>query len=148
LSPAGLSVILNAMGDPTESGLQPAPRPSTGDDRRIGRTLGRLASVAADIDGLRKRDVRAGDWVVVETRNSTYTLVVQADLSVAVSGGWFAGASQNEGRVQVSGCTWGGSAILVGMLAAPGMCIEFSNGVRTTRARAVRVIRDVAGGVH
>jgi hypothetical protein len=34
------------------------------------------------------------------------------------------------------------------MLAAPGMCIEFGNGVRTTRVRDVEVIRDVAGRAH
>ncbi|HUF47888.1 MAG TPA: hypothetical protein VMM93_08730 [Vicinamibacterales bacterium] len=136
------------MGEPTQSGILPVRPPSVGDDRRVGRTLGRLASVAPDIEGLWKRDARAGDWVLVETRNSTYTLVVQADLSVVVTGGWFAAAPLDEGRVQVSGCTWGGSAILVGMMAAPGMCVEFSNGVRTTRVRTVRVIRDVAGGVH
>ena len=114
----------------------------------LARTLTKLAGVAPDLDGIWKRDTRAGDWVVAKTRNSTYTLAVQTDLSVVVTGGWFAGTGEDGGRVQVAGCTWGGSAILTGMLAAPGMCIEFSNGVRTTRVREVKVIRDVAGRPH
>ncbi len=50
--------------------------------------------------------------------------------------------------VRVVGCTWGGSAILLRMVAAPGMCIEFDNGVRTTRAREVRVLRGDQHLVH
>jgi hypothetical protein len=117
-------------------------------DGVFARTLTKLASAAHVIEGVWKRDAHRGDWVIVKTKNSTYTLAVQDDLTVVVAGGWFARASPGEGRLQVSGCTWGGSAILTGMLAAPGMCIEFSNGVRTTRVRDVQVIRDVAGRTH
>jgi hypothetical protein len=117
-------------------------------DGVFARTLTRLARAAHVVEGVWKRDARRGDWVVVKTKNSTYTLAVQDDLTVVVAGGWFTRATPGEDRVQVSGCTWGGSAILTGMLAAPGMCIEFSNGVRTTRVRDVQIIRDVAGRAH
>lgn len=117
-------------------------------DGVFARTLTRLATAAQALDGIWKRDAKRGDWIVARTKNSTYTLAVQDEQTVVVSGGWFAGASADESRVQVSGCTWGGSAILTGMLAAPGMCIEFSNGVRTTRVRDIQVIRDVAGRTH
>jgi len=117
-------------------------------DGVFARTLTRLAKAAQALDGVWKRDARRGDWIVARTKNSTYTLAVQDDQTVVVSGGWFSGAATDASRVQVSGCTWGGSAILTGMLAAPGMCIEFSNGVRTTRVRDVQIIRDVAGRAH
>jgi len=114
----------------------------------FARTLTRLASAAPGLEGVWKRDARRGDWIVVKTKNSTYTLAVQDDLAVVVTGGWFASTPHDGNRVHVSGCTWGGSAILTGMMAALGMCIEFSNGVRTTRVRDVQVIRDVAGRAH
>jgi hypothetical protein len=50
--------------------------------------------------------------------------------------------------VRIRGCTWGGSALFERMIAAPGMCIEFDNGVRTTRAREVRLIHGVAPNLH
>jgi hypothetical protein len=43
--------------------------------------------------------------------------------------------------VRILGCTWGGRAILTDMLAAPGMFIEFDNGVQTTRIQHVRLLR-------
>lgn len=58
-----------------------------------------------------------------------------------VTGGWFVAEHQEPARVRVVECTWGGSAILLRMVAAPGMCTGFDNGVRTTRAREVRVLR-------
>jgi len=130
--------------DVLKTGVIPANDP----EGVFARTLTRLASAAQVLDGIWKRDARRGDWIVARTKNSTYTLAVLDENTVAVSGGWFGGASPAENRVQISGCTWGGSAILTGMLAAPGMCIEFSNGVRTTRVRDVQIIRDVAGRPH
>jgi hypothetical protein len=58
-------------------------------------------------------------------------------------GGWFRREQAEDSPVRIRGCTWGGSALFSngGMIAAPGMCIEFDNGVRTTRAREVRLIR-------
>lgn len=114
----------------------------------LARTLTRLATAAPGLDGVWKHDTRQGDWIIVRTKNSTYALAVQDDLTVVVSGGWFETVAPGEHRVRISGCTWGGSAILTGMMAAPGMCIEFGNGVRTTRVREVEVIRDVAGRPH
>ncbi len=107
----------------------------------IGRTLDRLVEAAPDICGVRAHDVQAGDWIVVRTKNSTYALAAAGDGTFTVSGGWFAAAGAEATAVRVVGCTWGGSAILERMVAAPGMCIEFDNGVRTTRAREVRLLR-------
>ena len=105
------------------------------------RTVDRLVAAAPETRGIRSSDVQPGDWIVVRTKNSTYALAALGDGTFTVSGGWFAAEHLEPARVRVAGCTWGGSAILERMVAAPGMCIEFDNGVRTTRAREVRVVR-------
>jgi hypothetical protein len=51
------------------------------------RTLNRLAEHAPAIDGVRVDAVRPGDWVIVHTRNSVYSLA-------ALGGGrFFAGSA-------------------------------------------------------
>jgi hypothetical protein len=111
----------------------------------VGRTLDRLVAAAARVEGVWEHELRTGDWVIVSTRNSTYTLGVVGDGTYAVSGGWFTANSADAAPVGISGCTWGGCAILIGLVAAPGMHLEFGNGVRTTRIREVRTVRGQAG---
>lgn len=108
-------------------------------------TLDGLTADARDVPGVWARDVCAGDWVVVRTRNSVYSLATLGDGRFSVAGGWFAASGADGTPVRVVGCTWGGCAILTGLVAAPGMCVEFDNGVRTTRVRDVRVVRGSAG---
>ena len=126
LGPCGIPGTLSAGG--------------TGDVYR-GRVLDRLADAACEVRGARASDLHADDWVMVRTKNSVYTLAVVGDGTFIVAGGWFALEGIESMRVRVAGCTWGGSAILTGMVAAPGMFLEFSNGVRTTRIGEVRVLR-------
>jgi hypothetical protein len=106
--------------------------------------LDALASIAGSAEGVRRRDLVAGDRVVVSTRNSVYSLSVLGDGSFEVSGGWF----EREGRgltiTRVLGCTVGGHALFTDLIAAPGLFIEFGDGLRTTRVRTVR--RIAAGG--
>lgn len=112
-------------------------------------TLDQITAHAEGTRGVWARDVRAGDWVVVRTRNSVYSLASLGDGRFSVAGGWFAAKCAEATPVRVNGCTWGGSAILTGMVAAPGMFLEFDNGVRTTRVREVSVLRGAAGAdVH
>lgn len=115
------------------------------DARKSARTLDQITADARDIRGVWAKDVHAGDWVLVRTRNSLYSLAAIGDGRFAAAGGWFASAGAETTPVRVNGCTWGGQAILTGMVAAPGMFLEFDNGVRTTRVREVRVIRGEAG---
>ncbi|HEX5071039.1 MAG TPA: hypothetical protein VFV78_12560 [Vicinamibacterales bacterium] len=112
------------------------------------RTLDLLATAAETQDGVKLSDIHSGDCIVVRTKNSTYTLSSLGDGTFAASGGWFAAENAEDRPVRVRGCTWGGSALFERMIAAPGMCIEFDNGVRTTRAREVRLIRGIAPNVH
>jgi len=127
--------------DTTQSGIIPL---SDLDQPRAVPTLDRIAASAGAIEGVWAHEVQAGDWVVVRTRNSTYSAAVLGDGTYYVAGGWFSGSRANL-RLRITGCTWGGSAIHTGLVAAPGMFLEFSNGVRTTRIQHVRLIRSVGG---
>lgn len=110
---------------------------------RVGeaRTLDRIVAHAQQIEGIWAQEVEAGDWVVVRTRNSVYSLAALGDGTFHVAGGWFTAEGCENVRVKIIGCTWGGSAIHTALVAAPGMCVEFDNGVRTTRIREARLIR-------
>ena len=107
------------------------------------RTLAAIAEAAPGIQGIRTNDLCAGDWVIVRTKNSVYSLTALGEGRFTAIGGWFAadGAGAKGTAVRINGCTWGGHAIATDVVAAPGMCIEFDNGVRTTRVREVQLIR-------
>jgi hypothetical protein len=111
-------------------------------------TLDRLVEAASSVQGVRGPDLSAGDWLVVRTKNSVYLLAAQGDGRFSVSGGWFSAHDADTASVGITGCTWGGRAILTGLIAAPGMCIEFDNGVCTTRVRQVQLIRRGSPAVH
>lgn len=104
-------------------------------------TLETITTEAGRVDQIRKRDLRWGDWIVIRTRNSVYTLRMLDDERFAVSGGWFDQQHLSPHPVTVNGCTWGGSAIKHDIVAAPGLCLEFGNRVMTSRIRQVQVLR-------
>lgn len=118
---------------------------SVDDDRLDGalaaRTLGAIVDHSQQLDTVHKRDLGAGDLVVVSTKNSTYSICFVGEDLYAVSGGWFDRQSTAPLTVAVNGCTWGGSAIKSDILAAPGLFLEFGNRVRTTRIQRVQVYR-------
>jgi hypothetical protein len=106
----------------------------------IAQTLATRVKQAQSLEEVRKKDLHAGDRVLVTTRNSLYTIWV-LDVGVyRVSGGWFDLQCISPQRMAINGCTWGGSAIKQDILAALGLRLEFGNTVRTTRIREVRVI--------
>jgi hypothetical protein len=105
------------------------------------RTLSAIVDHSQQLEPVRKKDLRDGDWVVVTTRNSRYSICVVGPDLYTVSGGWFDRQSTAPFTVAVNGCTWGGSAIKSDILAAPGLFLEFSNRVRTTRIQQVDVYR-------
>jgi hypothetical protein len=100
-----------------------------------------LSAQARNIAGVRKTEVRPGDWLVVRTRNSMYSLCSLGGGEFMVSGGWFDKEGVSPAKVSINGCTWGGRAIHSEMLAAPGLCLEFGNQVTTTRIQQVRLLR-------
>lgn len=126
-----------------------SPDTSCGVPSRVPvRTLDRLVDHAPDAQGVRFDAIQAGDWLVVRTRNSTYSMAASGRGEFIVAGGWFTSHGMDTEPVQVLGCTWGGHALHTGVAAAVGMCVEFSNGVRTTRVRELRHLRGAAGGAH
>ena len=105
------------------------------------RTLNRLTEGAARLEGIRRSDLRNGDWLVVETRNSRYSILALGDGRFCVTGGWFDREGMSPATVGISGCTFGGSAIMTDRVAVPGLRLEFGNRVVTTRIQSVRLIR-------
>ena len=58
-----------------------------------------------------------------------------------VGGGWFEREGRGSATVEILGCTAGGHALFTDHIAAPGLFMEFGDGLRTTRIRTVRAIR-------
>jgi hypothetical protein len=121
-----------------------------GDASKSPRTRGipidGLARAADRIGGVRRRDLVPGDRVIVSTRNSIYSLTACADGSFMVSGGWFERHGLAAVQAEVVGCTVGGRAVFTDHVAAPGMFIEFADGLQTTRVRTVQRITDRPAG--
>jgi len=91
------------------------------------------------VDVLRRGDLAWGDTVFVVTKNSTYC-INPAGRAWFVWGGWFERQGYVPAVVGINGCTWGGSVIHSDVLAAPGLFLEFANGVTTTRIRSVILV--------
>jgi hypothetical protein len=114
-----------------------------------GRPLELLAARAEQMPAVRKGDLRTGDWVVIVTKNSVYSLCVVGWGVFSVAGGWFDRHGLSPQKIGVNGCTFGGHAIKTDLVAAPGLFLEFDNRVTTTRIREARVFRGDAGAaVH
>jgi hypothetical protein len=100
-----------------------------------------LIEHAYPTEAVRKADLHMGDRVLVTTRNSTYTIWVLGNGQYMVSGGWFDRQGESPATTAINGCTWGGRVIHTGIIAAPGLFLEFGNDVVTTRIQRVRVLR-------
>jgi len=99
-----------------------------------------LAEAAGGVGGVRRQDIEFGDRIIVSTKNSVYSLTARADGSFEVNGGWFEREGEGTVTVEILGCTAGGHALFTDHLAAPGLFMEFADGLRTTRIRTVRRI--------
>jgi len=105
------------------------------------RTLGAIVKQTDQLAAVQKNDLRFGDRVVVTTRNSTYSIHVLENGQYAISGGWVDKKGLSPLRTHINGCTWGGSAIKVDIVAACGLHLEFGNRVVTSRIQQFDVIR-------
>ena len=112
------------------------------------RTLGAIVHHSQCLETVYKSDLELGDWIVVLTKNSTYSISFLGNDLYTVSGGWFDRQDEAPLTVSVNGCTWGGSAIKSDILAAPGLFLEFGNRVRTTRIQKVEIHRAEARPHH
>ncbi|HTY43303.1 MAG TPA: hypothetical protein VMH79_15645 [Thermoanaerobaculia bacterium] len=89
----------------------------------------------------RKGELGCGDYVVVTTENSVYSIQVLAGSTYRVRGGWFDRQHLSPVTLSIAGCTWGGSVIKNDIVAACGLHLEFGNRLLTSRIRDVLVIR-------
>jgi hypothetical protein len=124
------------MSGPRRTETLPPGRPP----RPAALPLDALVAASGELDGVRRRDLAAGDRLVVSTRNSIYSLVARADGRFVVSGGWFERHGGGARTLAVNGCTAGGHALLTDLVAAPGLFLEFGDGTKTTRIRRVRLL--------
>jgi len=124
---------------PKKSNILPfRPRPAR---THPHQTLDLLVEEAALLDPVYREDLSFGDWVIVKTRNSTYTISVVDDETYLITGGWFDEHEMSPVKMTINGCTWGGRAIMRDVLATPGLLLEFGNNVTTTRIQDVQVHR-------
>ena len=107
------------------------------------RSLDLVTRQAVSLGGIRRADAHAGDWIVVDTRNSSYRILCLGDGQYCVLGGWFDLRGLSPATITIRGCTWGGSAIYTDLIAAPCLFLEFGNDVVTTRIQRVRLLRSV-----
>jgi hypothetical protein len=109
-----------------------------------GPALHVLSSLAKQCDTdkeVRKSDLHLGDWLLVTTANSKYLIRPLRNGYYSVSGGWFDKNELSPFRTRITGCTWGGSAIKLDILAALGRHLEFGNRVVTSTIRGFSIFR-------
>jgi hypothetical protein len=107
----------------------------------IAVSLNTLTASASLFPQVAKNDLARGDWVVLRTIRSIYTLRVLDGGLYEASGGWFDKKGLSPLRIRVSGATWGGSAIMPTVLAACGLRVEFQNRLITSPVQKIVVIR-------
>ncbi|HEY1434581.1 MAG TPA: hypothetical protein VGG65_04350 [Thermoanaerobaculia bacterium] len=110
------------------------------------RTVNAILEQLSSSRPARKMDLGPGDYVVVTTENSVYSLEVLDAATFSVRGGWFDRQGLSPVRTSIAGCTWGGSVIKNDIVAACGLHLEFGNRLLTSCIREVLVIR--AGGLR
>ncbi len=118
----------------------------TTDTTGLERTLEAIVNETERLKEVRKAELNLGDWVLVTTLNSTYSIRVLEEDLYSISGGWFDREGLSPLRTSITGCTWGGSAIKVDIVAACGLHLEFGNRVVTSPIQNVSVMR--MGGDH
>jgi hypothetical protein len=106
----------------------------------FGHDLAAIVAHAQKLKQVRKADLQFGDWVLVVTLNSVYSIRVIEGGYYLVSGGWFDSHGLSPMKTTIAGCTWGGSIIKMDIVAACGLCLEFGNRVVTSTIRKIYVI--------
>jgi hypothetical protein len=103
-------------------------------------TLDKLTEYAHRYPEVHKDEVRKGDWVIIRTVRSVYTLHSLGDDLYEVRGGWFDKNGCGPVKTGVAGATWGGSVIMPQVLAACGMCVEFRNSLITSPVKKIVIV--------
>jgi hypothetical protein len=106
----------------------------------LATSLNSMTSSCDQLLSVKKSDLRPGDRVCVVTANSRYEICALGGGMYAVSGGWFDKNGKSPTTITISGCTWGGSAIKVDVVAACGLRLEFGNRLITSPIRKIMVL--------
>lgn len=109
--------------------------------RRCGVGLGRVIQTSAELCQVERGELEAGDWVLVKTVNSVYRIRVLGAELYEASGGWFDRKGRSPMTIRIAGCSWGGSIIKTGIVAACGLFLEFGNRLVTTPIQKIIVLR-------
>lgn len=107
-----------------------------------GYSLSTLVSKSETPCRMEKARLHTGDWMIVHTRNSVYTIRTVGGGVFEITGGWFDLKGASPVRTRINGCTWGGKTINVAIAAACGLCIEFSNHVVTSPVQKIYILRN------
>jgi hypothetical protein len=94
-----------------------------------------------NLDRVQKGQLEPGDYVIVKTQNSIYSICKLDDRLFEVSGGWFDRKGLSPAVLSIRGCTWGGSIINMGIIAARGLFLEFGNNLITSPISKIVVIK-------
>jgi hypothetical protein len=105
------------------------------------RTLDAIVDHTEGLEAVYRADLELGDKLLVTTRNSIYSIYFLQEGFYSVSGGWFDQHGLSPSKIEINGCTWGGRAIKLDILAACGLHLEFGNQVVTSRIMKFQVIR-------
>ena len=104
------------------------------------RTLDGIVGHSDCLQAVRKADLSFGDRVIVSTNNSIYSIDVLDEGLYCVSGGWFDRNGVSPLKTTINGCTWGGTAISLDIMAACGLHLEFGNRIVTSKIKEFHVI--------
>ena len=122
--------------------------PGTGQTAIPHRTLNAIVDHTERLEAVYKSDLDLGDQLLVTTRNSIYSIHVLQEGVYSVSGGWFDHKGLSPSKVEITGCTWGGRAVKLDIVAACGLHLEFGNHVVTSRILNYQILRCLEDSVH
>jgi hypothetical protein len=108
---------------------------------KYGLNLGKIVEQNDEIQKVLKCSLDFGDYVFVKTHNSVYSICKRKDGLFEIRGGWFDRKGLSPAVLSIRGCTWGGSIINLGVVAARGLFLEFGNNLTTSPIRKIVVIK-------
>ena len=111
------------------------------DINKFGISLDDIVHRVDDIQNVAKSSLEPGDYVFVKTVNSVYSICKREDNLFEVRGGWFDRKGLSPAIIPIRGCTWGGSIINLGIIAARGLFLEFGNNLTTSPISKIFVIK-------
>ncbi|MCG3121541.1 MAG: hypothetical protein ALAOOOJD_04675 [bacterium] len=107
---------------------------------QYAHSLDAIIAQSEQLKQVRKNELHAGDWIVVVTLNSIYSIRVGEEGWYTVSGGWFDREGVSPMRTTIAGCTWGGSILKADIVAACGLSLEFGNRVVTSTIQKIFIV--------